>query len=288
MSETPPLPDTRTEMLLPPSRNPLKRLYNWVLHWAATPFGVWALFVLAFAESSFFPIPPDVLLVALCMGLPSRWVWFALVCSIGSIAGGLAGYGIGYFFRDTLGQILLEWIGILVVHGGADMASSFHELAANIATLADERPRFAEMVAQLRAVGDTLSIQPAVYELTAGDKALWLRATALGWFNCPREIPGMGQVVLGPWAVGIAGFTPIPYKVFTISSGMFEMNVLSFAVASALSRSARFFIVSAVIGLTYRIFGDRLRVFIDRWFNLLCTALVVLGVAGFVVLKYLK
>ncbi len=74
----------------------LKRLYEWVLSWAESPYGTLALFLLAIAESSFFPIPPDVLLIALCIGDPKKSLWFALICSIGSILGGIGGYLIGY------------------------------------------------------------------------------------------------------------------------------------------------------------------------------------------------
>jgi membrane protein YqaA with SNARE-associated domain len=74
----------------------MRRLYDWVLHWAETPYGAPALFLLAFAESSFFPIPPDVLLLALCIAIPARSFRFALIASIGSILGGVAGYGIGH------------------------------------------------------------------------------------------------------------------------------------------------------------------------------------------------
>ncbi|HEX6199006.1 MAG TPA: hypothetical protein VF150_01995, partial [Thermoanaerobaculia bacterium] len=77
------------------AREFLHELLLWVEGFAATPYGTWALFVLAFAESSFFPIPPDVLLIALCIGEPEKSLWFALVCSVGSVLGGAAGYGIG-------------------------------------------------------------------------------------------------------------------------------------------------------------------------------------------------
>lgn len=73
----------------------MRRLYDWVLHWAETPYGAPALFLLAFAESSFFPIPPDVLLLALCIAIPTRSFRFALIASSGSVLGGVAGYGIG-------------------------------------------------------------------------------------------------------------------------------------------------------------------------------------------------
>ena len=77
--------------------NQLRKLYEWVLHWADTKYGMPALFILAFSESSFFPIPPDVLLIALAIGNRSKAFRFALVCSIGSIIGGIAGYSIGHF-----------------------------------------------------------------------------------------------------------------------------------------------------------------------------------------------
>lgn len=86
----------------------LKKLYQWVLHWADTPYGMPALFLLAFAESSFFPIPPDVLLIALALSKPRKSLWFATVCSIGSVLGGMAGYGIGYFFWETVGQPIIN------------------------------------------------------------------------------------------------------------------------------------------------------------------------------------
>lgn len=94
--------------------NWLKRLYQWVLHWADTPYGVTALVVIAFVESSFFIIPPDVLLIALCMGAPRKSFRFALWCAVGSVAGGAFGYYIGYAF-EPLGR----WIIFDVLHYGA-------------------------------------------------------------------------------------------------------------------------------------------------------------------------
>ncbi len=87
-----------------------KRLYNWMIHWADTPYGVPALFCLSFAESSFFPIPPDVLLMALAMGQPARSYYFALICSAGSVLGGLAGYMIGYFFWEAVHGIFIPHV----------------------------------------------------------------------------------------------------------------------------------------------------------------------------------
>ena len=76
----------------------LKNLYNWVLEWSDSKWGTLALFLIAFAEASFFPIPPDVLLIALCLGLRSKALKFALICTIGSVFGSIFGYSIGYFF----------------------------------------------------------------------------------------------------------------------------------------------------------------------------------------------
>lgn len=80
----------------------MKRLYDWVLHWAETPYGALALFLIAFVESSFFPVPPDVLLIALCLGSRPKSLWFALICTGGSIMGAFLGYYIGYALWETL------------------------------------------------------------------------------------------------------------------------------------------------------------------------------------------
>ncbi len=90
-----------------PSRNPIRRLYDWVLSWADTPYGVPALFVLAFAESSFFPIPPDVLLIALALAAPTRAFRFAAWCTVGSVLGALLGYLIGYALWSVFEPMLL-------------------------------------------------------------------------------------------------------------------------------------------------------------------------------------
>lgn len=201
----------------------IRRLYDWVLEWAKHPQAVWALFVLAVAESSFFPVPPDVLLIVMCAAAYQQWARFAAVTSVGSIAGGMLGYGIGWGLRDSLGWWLLVWIGKLV-----------------------------------------------------GTAPEQLQATAQHYY-----------AEYGSWAVGIAGFTPIPYKVFTITAGWFEMNFPTFVIASALSRSARFFIVAGLIGLTYKRFGTKITSFIDRYFNLLTVIFVILLVGGFLILKVL-
>ena len=83
----------------------IKRLYDWVLSWGDSRWGMLALFVLALAESSFFPIPPDVLLIALCIGATTRSFRFALICLAGSIIGAVVGYFIGFFlWQNTAGE----------------------------------------------------------------------------------------------------------------------------------------------------------------------------------------
>ncbi|MBN2179173.1 MAG: DedA family protein [Deltaproteobacteria bacterium] len=191
----------------------LRRLYDWVLHWAETPYGTWALFFLALAESSFFPIPPDVLLIALAISIPAKSFRYALVCTVGSLIGGVIGYLIGYQFMELVGLQILEFYGLM---------------------------------AKFNAVGD-----------------LYNKYNAL--------------------AVGIAGFTPIPYKVFTISAGAFGINFPIFLAASAVSRAARFFIVGWLI---YK-FGPGIRAFIDRYFNILAVVFVILLVGGFILIRYI-
>lgn len=191
----------------------LRRLYDWVLHWADTPYGTWALFLLAFCESSFFPLPPDILLIALAVAVPKKSIKYALVCSIGSVFGGCFGYLIGWRFMEAIGNKIILF-----------------------------------------------------YDFS--DK-----------FNYIKEL----YQSYDAWAVGVAGFTPIPYKVFTISAGAFRINFPVFLFASLVSRSARFFLVG---GLIYR-FGPRIKSFIEKYFNILAVAFTVLLIAGFVAIKYL-
>lgn len=190
----------------------LRKLYDWVLHWAETPYGSWALFLLAFAESSFFPVPPDVLLIALAVSIPSKAFRYALICSVGSVLGGIFGYVIGYQFMEIIG------FGIL----------NFYGLTEKYESVAEFYNRY------------------------------------------------------NAWAVGIAGFTPIPYKVFTISAGAFKINFPVFLLASVVSRSARFFIVG---GLIY-IFGAQIRSFIDRYFNILAVIFALLLIGGFILIGF--
>ena len=89
----------------------LRRLYDWMLAWADTPYGTPALAGISFAESSFFPIPPDPLLMALALGRPRRSMFYGFVCSVASVLGGLLGYAIGVYAMDSLGATIIEFYG---------------------------------------------------------------------------------------------------------------------------------------------------------------------------------
>jgi membrane protein YqaA with SNARE-associated domain len=200
----------------------LRNLYDWVLHWSKTPYGPAALFMLSFAEASFFPIPPDALLIALVLGSPKKAFKFASICLVGSVSGALLGYAIGHF---------LWW------------------------TPANEFTAIAEF-----------------------------------FFN---NIPGFTPdaffeiqklyVEYDFWIIFTAGFTPLPYKLITISSGAFNINILMFILASVISRGARFFLVSALIWK----FGPAIKAFIDKYFNWLAIAFTILLIGGFAAIKFL-
>ena len=190
----------------------VRRLYDWVLSWAESPYGAPALFVLAFIEASFFIVPPDVLLIALCVGKPRRSLQFAVICTAGSVLGGSFGYLIGHQLYELVGRPIIDFY---------DAGEAFQRVG----------------------------------ELYRANLVL---------------------------ALGTAGFTPIPYKVFTIAAGAFAVPFVPFVVISAVSRAARFFLVAGLI----RAFGPQIRDFIDRYFNLLSVVFVVLLVAGFLLLKY--
>ena len=194
----------------------VRKLYDWVLHWAETPYGLPALFILAFAESSFFPVPPDILLIPLAISKPKKAFKFALVCSIASILGGMLGYYIGW----GLWSVVQNWFFAYV-------------------------PGFTHHN----------------FELVQAKYNAW-----------------------NFWVVFTAGFTPIPYKLITISAGVFKINFLIFILASAVSRSARFFLVSGLIF----IFGEKIKKFIDKYFNLLAMLFVILLFLGSAVVKLVK
>ena len=193
----------------------IKRLYLWVLHWAETPYGTPALFGLSFAESSFFPIPPDVLQIALSISKPRRSFYYAAVSTVASVLGAILGWYIGYGLWAAVGDFFF-----------AHVPGVNEENFQTVQSLYDQ------------------------------------------W---------------GFLAILIAAFTPIPYKVFTIAAGVFQVALPVLILASVLGRSARFFAVATCIFF----FGPTVKRFIDRYFELAAILFAVLLVGGFLVIKWL-
>ena len=194
-------------------KNIIRKLYDWVLHWAETPYGSWALFFIAFAESSFFPVPPDILLIALAISIPLKSFRYGLICLLGSILGGIAGYGIGFFGYEAIGAPIVDFY-----HGQ-------------------------ELMAVLKQKYDTY----------------------------------------GFWGVLSAALTPIPYKIFTISSGFFKFDFIQFLSASIIGRAIRFMFIAFLIFK----FGAKIKGFIDKYFNILALLFLILLIGGFIAIKYL-
>lgn len=90
----------------------LRRLYDWVIAKAGTPQATWALALVSFVESSFFPIPPDVMLVPMCLANRRRALWYATVCTLASVAGGFLGYAIGYYLWEAIGSWVIQSYGL--------------------------------------------------------------------------------------------------------------------------------------------------------------------------------
>lgn len=190
----------------------VRRLYNWMLSWADSRWAGLAMFLFAMAESIVFPIPPDVLLLALCVGMPKKSFKYALICTAGSVFGAMIGFGLGAFAWE-------------VVDGWFIPTIFSQEAFNNVADL----------------------------------YAKW-----------------------NFWLVFTAGFTPLPYKLITISAGVClgiaEFGI--FVLASAISRGLRFFLVA---GLIWK-FGAPIKTFIDKYFNLCAIAFTVLLIGGFLLI----
>jgi membrane protein YqaA with SNARE-associated domain len=194
-------------------RGVIRRMYDWVIGWADSPYGLLALFLIALVESSVFPIPPDVLLLALAFGAPRKAFRFAAICAVGSVLGALVGYYIGVFFYDTVGLWVVNTYGLQ----------------------------------------EKMVVVEAYYQENAFA------------------------------AILAAGFTPIPFKVFTIASGMMKVPISTLLLASAISRTGRFMLVAGVVYLL----GDKAKDFIEKYFDLLTVVFTVLLIGGFLLLKFL-
>lgn len=201
------------------ARPPLhRRLYDWVLHWAYTPHAQPALFLLSFAESSFFPVPPDVMLLPMCLGEPRKAYRFAFLCSLASVLGGILGYYIGYVFWE----------------GGVD--EWFFTYVPGFSPEGFER-----------------------ISTWYGDYSFWIVFTA--------------------------GFSPIPYKIFTIAAGVCheQVDLWMFILASVISRSARFYLEAFLLMR----FGPGIRDFVEKRLGMLSLLFCVLLIGGFVAVKFL-
>ena len=190
----------------------LRKLYDKVMDLADHPKALWILAIMSFTESSFFPIPPDVLLIPMVLAAPTRAWRIALVCSVSSLLGGIFGYMIGAYFFDLIGQPIVD----------------FYHLQAQF-------EKFQTLYNEYGAI-----------------------------------------------IVGVAGFSPIPYKVFTIASGVTNLDLTTFIVTSAISRSARFFLVAVLLWK----FGEPIREFIEKRLGILTFLFCVFLVGAFVLLKY--
>ncbi|MDP1692516.1 MAG: YqaA family protein [Burkholderiaceae bacterium] len=180
-------------------------LYQRTLAWSRHPHAPWYLGGLSFAESSFFPIPPDVMLAPMCLANPTRAWRLALLTTLASVAGGLFGYLIGHYGFEA--------------------------------------------------------IEPLLH-----DAGYWDRyQVAVTWFER-----------WGFWAVFIAGFSPIPYKVFTIAAGALSMALLPFTLASLIGRGARFYLVAGLMAWG----GARMEETLHRYIDRLGWATVALAAAG--------
>jgi len=192
----------------------LRRLYNWTLSWAENRFAGSALFLIAFVESSFFPIPPDILLIALCFGKPKGWFKYAAICTAGSVLGGILGWYIGFGLWESVGEHIIN------------------------------------------------AYDP--------ERHTWMKIE--NWYEA-----------YGFWGVLVAAITPIPYKVFTIASGVLGFPLGQLIIASIIGRGFRFFIVALLI----RLFGETIRPFIEKYLEWVLLAVTIAGIGGFVLLKYL-
>jgi membrane protein YqaA with SNARE-associated domain len=191
----------------------LKSLYDWTLEKARSPASEKWLGAISFAESSFFPIPIDLMMIPMILADVSKAWRLATITLVTSVLGGIAGYLIGALLFEVIGQPIIDF------YGYGDKFAAFQDYYRDYGVL----------------------------------------------------------IVL------VAGFTPLPFKVVTIASGAVAMNPLVFIAASIPARGARFFLVAALLWK----FGAPIRGFIERRLGLVTTAFAILGILGFVALKYL-
>ena len=191
----------------------IKRLYEWTLKWAESKYCNPALFFISMIEAIFFPIPPDLLLAAMCASMPKRSFLIAGICTAGSVVGAVIGYQVGALFWESSQHLFL---GVIF-----------------------PQEIFEKVVLQF------------------------------------QEAAGI--------TVFLAGFTPIPFKVITVASGVAQIDFGIFMLSAISSRGLRFFIEGGL----FFFFGEPIKAFIDKHFEWLTLAVGILVIGGFVALKFL-
>ena len=191
----------------------LRKLYDRLTALADKPGAVWILAAVSFAESSFFPIPPDIMLIPMVLANRQRAWLFAGVCTLASVLGGFLGYAIGFYLFETAGKWVIDFYHLQ--HAFEAFQQQFNE-----------------------------------------------------W---------------GLWVILIKGLTPIPYKLVTIASGAAHFDLLTFGLASVVTRGGRFFLEA---GLLY-VVGEPVREFVEQRLTLVTTAFLLLIVGGFVAFAYI-
>ena len=194
--------------------NLLRKLYDWTLEKSKDPKAPWFLAIISFSESSFFPIPPDIILIPMVIAKRAKAWFFAFICTISSVLGGVAGYLIGYFFYLTIGEFIIE---------------------------------------------------------------LYYYQSEYSDFQSKYE----GEIWL--WFVFFAGLTPFPFKIITIASGALKINMISFIAIALVSRGLRFYLVATLL----KFFGNYIKEYIDKYFNLFTFVFFILLIGGFVFFKYI-
>ncbi len=193
--------------------NFLKKTYNWTLEKAQHKNAKWYLSLISFAESSFFPIPPDILLIPMALASKARTLFYAFMCTLFSVLGGILGYAIGYFFYNSVGIYIVDFY---------HLENSFN-----------------------------------IFE------------------NYYKEFGIL--IVLG------AGITPFPYKFITIASGVFGLNIFLFIIVSIIGRGLRFYLIAILLYF----FGEKIKLIIDKYFNILTIVFFVLLVASVFIIRFL-
>ena len=193
--------------------NFLKRTYNWTLEKAQHKNAKWYLSLISFAESSFFPIPPDILLVPMALASKVNALFYAFICTLFSVLGGILGYAIGYFFYNSVGIYIVD----------------FYHLE------------------------NSFNIFESYY----------------------KEFGIL--IVLG------AGITPFPYKFITIASGVFGLNIFLFIIVSIIGRGLRFYLIAILLYF----FGEKIKLIIDKYFNILTIVFFILLVGSVFIIRFL-